>query len=192
MTNPKVTFIIGLPGSGKTTYLDKAFYNKIDFFPFDDWMGWDVWINDEPPKNEFNEDPRYNALIERLSNKEHIVLLSIRFCDHDFLCKSEYYLQSKFPNIEIKRIYFENNPENSIANVKYRDKKSGGGYYTTDNGEDLYYGQHHPNMPIPSFLISLKNIEILSSNYIIPDKYIPVFYPKFEELNNNEDLHAAE
>lgn len=182
MKTPKVTFIIGLPGAGKTKFLDKRFYGKVEFWPFDDWMGWNVWINGNPPKGKFNEEPRYNALIDRLNNNEHIVLLSIRFCDHDFLCESEYFLKSKFPDIEIERIYFENNPENSIANILYRIEKDNEHHWVDEDGNEKYFGQHHPTLGIPAYKISIENVEKFTSNYIIPYKYIPLPYPKYKDI----------
>ena len=74
----KVTLLIGLPGSGKTTYFNTYLSSKVDFI-FEDWMGWDVWFRSVPPKNKFNEEPRYNALINRLNNNEYVVLSRIRY-----------------------------------------------------------------------------------------------------------------
>jgi len=166
----KVTLIIGLPGSGKTTLLNNQFQGNIDFV-FDDWMGWDVWFDEKPPQNEFNEEPRYNSLINRINNNEHIVLISIRFCNHDFLCKAEYYLKSQFPNLEIERIYFENDPKKAKANILYRDNLDGGHWIKNKNNESIYLGHHYGG--IRCYEISLKNIEKLSPNYTIPNKYSP-------------------
>ena len=44
----KVTLLIGLPGSGKTTYFNTYLSSKVDFI-FEDWMGWDVWFRSVPP-----------------------------------------------------------------------------------------------------------------------------------------------
>ena len=167
----KVTLLIGLPGSGKTTYFNTYLSSKVDFI-FEDWMGWDVWFRSVPPKNKFNEEPRYNALINRLNNNEYVVLSSIRFCNHKFLCKAEYYLKSQFPNIEIERIYFENDPKKSSANVLYRDNLNGGYLEKDKNGNFMYFGHHYNG--IRCYHISLENIKIISPNYIIPNKYTPI------------------
>ncbi len=167
----KVTFIIGLPGSGKTTLLNNHYQGKVDFV-FDDWMGWDVWIDGVFPSKEFNSEPRYDSLISRLNNNEDIVILSIRFCNHEFLCKAEYYLKSQFPNIEIEKIYFENDPQKAKANILYRDNLDGGRWEKDKNNNSIYFGHHYHG--IRCYEISLENIKKLSSNYVIPNKYTPL------------------
>ncbi len=109
----ELTFVIGLPGSGKTTLVNECYrkdYSRKglgELVTYEDWMRWDS-LSDK----EFNEDDRYDEIIHNLkhnSTYNHIFLTSVAFCKHEFLCKAEYYLMSNLPNLKINKIYFENN-----------------------------------------------------------------------------------
>lgn len=167
----KVHIIIGLPGSGKTSLRFKL--DKVEkIYPLEDWMQWDIWVGGKKPTKEFNEDPRYSNLLEAIESGKTVLLTSIRFCDHEFLCKAEYYLKSRFPNLEIVKHYFENEPKKAYANVLYRDNSKGGHWKRNENNDLIYFGDHHNR--IRCYEISLENIEKFSPNYIIPDKYTPI------------------
>lgn len=166
----EIILLVGLPGSGKTYLIDQLQEESGEKYDVkEDWMLWDIWIQGKEPKGEFNTDPRYNEIIWNIKNNKSYIISSIRFCDHGFLTKAEYYLQSQFPNLEIKRIYFENNLESSISNVKYRDAKKGHYWERNERGEMIYYGDHHKG--IRGVDISVENAERLSKEYIIPTKY---------------------
>ncbi len=79
MKNNRVRFIIGLPGSGKTTL--RFLLQGDNDVSFEDWMRWDVWINGVSPKEEFNKDDRYERLIETIRNGQDVIMTSIRFCE---------------------------------------------------------------------------------------------------------------
>lgn len=173
----KVIFIIGLPGSGKTTF--RFSIEQPNDHVYEDWMRWDLWLKGKPPTKEFNEDDRYVSLLNSIEDGHDVIVTSIRFCDHEFLCKAEYYLQRKYPDLEIVRYYFENNVESATNNVLYRDR-SKGGRWVVEDGKHIYYGDHHNGERCCD--IGVNNAKIYSQTYIIPKKYkaIPIKVMKDE------------
>ena len=137
-------------------------------------MRWDVWIQGKAPTLEFNEDDRYKMLIKDIKDGNDVFVTSIRFCDHEFLCKAEYYLKVEFPDLQIDRYYLENNPEGAISNVMYRDKLNGGEWRVVEDGRKIYFGDHHNG--VRCYDIGIENVKRYSPNYIIPKKYkaIPI------------------
>ena len=168
-----VKLIIGLPASGKTSLRFKFEDDKeiADFIPYEDWMRYDVWLDRKPPQFEFNTDDRYDNLINQLKLGKNVLITSIRFCNHNFLCKAEYYLQSQFPNIKIERYYFENNLKDSIAHILHKEDIHGSYWSKNENGELYFFGTHHPDSGVRTYEISINNAIELSKNYIIPLKY---------------------
>ena len=170
MKNNRVRLIIGLPGSGKTSL--RFLIQDSNDVVFEDWMRWDRWLNGKPPQHDFNEDDRYERLIQSIENGHDVIITSIRFCEHDFLCKAEYYLKSKFPNIIIERYYFENNLEGTIQNILYRDHMQGGHWKVVEDGRNIYFGDHYGGMRC--YDIGIENAKTYTKNYIIPERYKPI------------------
>ena len=127
------------------------------------------WTSNNKDKNEFDADIRYGEIVKNLDDFKDGIISCVGFCDHKFLCNAEYYLQSQFPNLEIKRIYFENNLKSSISNIKYRDKKKGAYWEVNEEGEMFYYGDHYGGRKL--YEVEIENAERLSKAYIIPTKY---------------------
>ena len=169
----KVIIIIGLPGSGKTTFIHQFISNK-SFKEYLDW-GRELQIS---PKGEvltnFNIDDRFEDLIQTLKNNKNVILDGSSFCDYRFLCEAEYYLNLNFPNIQIEKYYFENNPKDATANVLYRENIKGG-HWTRSNGELIFYGDHCVEKGINNgrrmYELIVEGVEKLSKNYIIPSNY---------------------
>jgi len=188
----EVIIVIGLPGSGKTHYMHNVLFKGGEtLINFDDW-GRKKWGDYFVPNPEggFIDDDRYEDLIKKIENlKGKIVISGGIFCNHDFLCKSEYYLKSQFPNLKIRRLYFENNLEKSISNIIYRDKENGGHFKIEDNGKNWskwYVGDHFEDAP--AYKVIIKHSEESSKKYIIPSAYfpIPIFVPKTYKLSDHD------
>jgi len=159
----EVIFVIGLPGSGKSTLIE--YYKShpfIDYKVYDDWMTWTL----DDKENDFDADINYSPLIQDIKQGLNIIIAGIGFCSNEFLHKSEYYLKSQFPDLNIKRIYFENDPVKSELNIRYRDKINGGYWEPNEEGAMWYFGTVFKNIPL--YRIEIQNTKDLSPNYIIP------------------------
>jgi GTPase SAR1 family protein len=173
----KVIIIIGLPGSGKTTFTHQLINNG-SYKEYLDW-GRDLKFNEKGIiQIHFNEDDRFQDLLNLLKNGKNIILDGSSFCDHRYLCEAEYYLKLNFPNIKIEKYYFENNPEKAIANVLYRDALIGGYWKKTKNNELIYSGSHciveGPDLGRRVYEVIIEAINNLTKNYIIPSRYTPL------------------
>ncbi|MFZ2072361.1 MAG: AAA family ATPase [Minisyncoccia bacterium] len=117
----KITIIVGLPGSGKTTYIEN---NKNNFK--------NAVICDDYHKSSYNhshnfEDSVYYEDLKRtLKSGEDAVLSDIAWCKterREILEKNiKNILEDIKINAEIIFIYFENNPEACKKNVLKRNR----------------------------------------------------------------------
>ena len=172
----KVSIIIGLPGSGKSTLINKLNSERVDIVMSD--YGWKSPIDkDGNIVTPFNEEYRFNDLLKFIEQGKNVLLDGSCFCNHRFLCESEFYLNLNFPNIEIEKIYFENNPKDATANVLYREYV-GGNHWKMVDGRLIFFGHHFmeegQNKGKRMYEVIINNINILSKNYIIPSKFTPL------------------
>ena len=176
----KVTIIMGLSGSGKS-YLAQTLLSKINI-PFRYEADWGAVGNCEVDnegniQNSFTNDRRFKHLFNHIKDGMHVILDGAYFCNHKFLCEAEYYLNLHFPNIDITKYYFENNPKDAIANVLYRESANGN-YWAEVNGGLMFYGDHWveegPDLNRRSYEVIIDNIKKFTKNYIIPNKYTPL------------------
>ena len=159
----EVIFIIGLPGSGKSTLIEHyKTHPFIDYKVYDDWM---TWTYDDQEK-DFASDVNYPELIQNIDQGSNLLISGIGFCDNEFLQKSEYYLKSKFPNLKITRVYFENDPVKAELNIRYRDEQNGGYWQENEKGEMWYHGTIFELKPL--YQLEIQHTKDLSPNYIIP------------------------
>jgi len=160
-----IIFLIGLPGSGKTTLI-KHYHTHpyLKFKDYDDWStGWKSQL-------KFNECDLYSSLIEDIKKSKNIIISCIDFCNKEYLLEAEKCLKLELDDIKIKRIYWENNLEASIKNIYKRDKERGGHYKWCDKRkEDWYYGLHYNGNP--QYQWEIQWAEKLSKIYTIPPNY---------------------
>lgn len=95
----KITFIIGLPGSGKSTFI-KQYEN-------------DAVIIDDPKKKD----------IVNIQETEWLIISDPNFCNKQTLNNAKKYLENKFSNLYFEYIYFENDVENCINNINHRNER---------------------------------------------------------------------
>ena len=159
----EVIFIIGLPGSGKSTLIEHyKTHPFIDYKVYDDWM---TWTYDDQEK-DFASDVNYPELIQNIDQGSNLLISGIGFCNNEFLQKSEYYLKSQFPNLNIKKVYFENDPVKAELNIRYRDEQNGGYWQENEKGEMWYHGTIFELKPL--YQLEIQHTKDLSPNYIIP------------------------
>lgn len=92
----KITLVIGLPASGKTTYAKRLGGFLID-------------------------DPKH--LDELPDVCEHLVIVDPFFCILHILDTAVSTLKSKYGEVEITKIYFENDPEQCCKNAELREER---------------------------------------------------------------------
>jgi hypothetical protein len=169
----KITIIIGLPGSGKTTKTNQISQGKA--VVYSDW-GWELPTDENYNiLKPFNEEHRFNDLINNIKNHQPCIIEGGYFCNHKFLCEAEYYLNLNVPNIEIERIYFKNNSKDSIANVLYREHVGGNYWEVNENNDLIFHGHHHtvegPNLGKRNYEVIINSIKQLSKYYVIPSNH---------------------
>ena len=92
----KITLVIGLPASGKTTYAKKLGGFLID-------------------------DPKH--LDELPDVCEHLVIVDPFFCILHILDNAIFKLKEKYGECDITKIYFENDPDQCCNNADSREEK---------------------------------------------------------------------
>lgn len=98
--------IIGLPGSGKTTYFKNNLIDKYELF--DDFIS--TFFNGE--------------LIEKIKEKKELCLIDPRLCNYDLFINIMNEIIKYINKSEIKLLLFENNPKKCIINSKKRINKN--------------------------------------------------------------------
>ncbi len=95
----QITIIIGLPGSGKSFLIN----------------------------NEFN-DPSYTIVDDPMKPddipstfEKHLVIADCRLCRPKILESFYSMVEKKFGDVKVNKIYFENNPQQCLKNVEYRN-----------------------------------------------------------------------
>jgi hypothetical protein len=96
--------IIGLAGSGKTSYFQKNLIDKYELF--DDFIS-----------NFFNGE-----IIEKINDE--ICLIDPRLCDYNLFKRIMIEIEKFINKSQIKLILFENNPEKCLINAQTRNKKN--------------------------------------------------------------------
>lgn len=121
MKSKNCILIIGLPASGKTTLAQKIAKEK-EYFLIDDPM-------------DLNSYEKHM--------KDNIVICDPLFCREKTLKRAEILLKTY--NYVIEKIYFENDPQQCIANAKLRNGKR------VDGSINFLTESYEPINPIPVY-----------------------------------------
>lgn len=104
----KITLLVGLPGSGKST-LGNILAKESDSYFLDDIS------NQTSDINLFFAD-----FFQTHQNIQHLIVSDVYFCYEKTLKKAQDILNNHFPNAIIDVIYFENSYQKCLNNINYR------------------------------------------------------------------------
>lgn len=102
----KVTFIVGLPGSGKTHLLNKLVNENTFTIGFDD-----------------PDEHSLELALEMLKNNLNIVFADCNLCIKENRDNATKIILNAFPETKIEWIFFENSPKKCFNNVALRGEK---------------------------------------------------------------------
>lgn len=108
--------IVGLPGCGKTTLLQKM--ESEGFRIFDDFHA-----NAFGDSSDVEMSQKYFPLMDALLAEQDCAVSDIAFCMPERRSALLKAIKVRFPNEPIEWIYFENSPEKCRSNIKQRDRE---------------------------------------------------------------------
>jgi predicted kinase len=97
----KIVFVVGLPGSGKT-HLAKQMSETQGLVLLDDLNSLD-------------------NLFGVLASQDSCVITDPNLCDPSIRAKAVQVIKSKFDDVQLEWIFFENSPEKCRKNIQYRN-----------------------------------------------------------------------
>ena len=111
-----IEIVVGLPGSGKTTYLEKKLESgEIDAF-YDDYQKGAP----EDDKSNPEKSPNFRALSSDIEAGRRVALADIRYCVPEELDIIQAVVKQEWPELVIVTRFFENNIEACKHNVRLR------------------------------------------------------------------------
>jgi len=112
-----LTVVIGMPGSGKTTYMKSVLVENPEVLLFDDYQNESYDDDGDPKRSKY-----YKTLIEGLKQGKTALVSDIRYCSQYELNLFLSAVLSAAPNSHVEYRYFENNPDKCRANVITRGR----------------------------------------------------------------------
>ena len=146
--------IIGLPGSGKTTFVENL--GKVHFI--DDWGDW-------------KKEAQWNALRSIKEVSDLVYIASLDFCIKEQLEVFQNQILQEFTNVNFEYTYFENSPHKCARNIISRSESNGDVYYTK-NGYTFMHGELIDNSPFWESVIN--QLFDRYPKYYIPESITPI------------------
>ena len=112
-----VLLLAGLPGCGKTTYLIEL--TKSHWLKFDDFKNEALGNS-----REFRKSRWFADLLARLREGRRCVVADIDFCCAESRAEAEGVLRVEVPSVEVRWLYFSNDPTICEMNIRRRDRPS--------------------------------------------------------------------
>lgn len=112
-----LTIIIGLPGSGKSTYIKSLVAADPQICVYDDYQG-EAHSNDSDPRLS----KHFGPLVSDLKQAKSVVVSDIRYCVPHELNLFLGVVLSAAPDVRIELKYFENDPAACKKNILARNR----------------------------------------------------------------------
>ncbi len=113
----QVLLVAGLPGCGKTTYLQKLALKG--WKTFDDFKA-----NAHNDSTCFRDSRHYTSLVGTLRSGRKCAVSDIDFCRAESRTEAEQVLREVLPEVTLAWHFFENNPQQCAANIRWRNRPS--------------------------------------------------------------------
>lgn len=117
MAHARLIIIAGLPGAGKTTYLQQLKkLGEVDWF-YDDFQDRSFGKSPDPRHSRY-----YGSLIKHLKHQKTIAVADIRYCVPSNVHQLLAVIRAKLPlqDAAIELRYFQNDPKACLANAQVR------------------------------------------------------------------------
>lgn len=113
----QIILIAGLPGSGKTTYLETL--RQEGWLVFDDFKA-----NAYNDSSVFWHSRNYEALLMALREGQKCVVVDIDFCKTNSRHEADTSLREQIPDLTLNWVFFENDFQACQVNVRRRASRS--------------------------------------------------------------------
>jgi len=114
----KLTVVVGMPGSGKSHYIEK----HKSHYP--GTCTQDYMRNSYNNSIHFTDSQHYDKLVLNLRNGNDSIIADIEFCDTWRRVEIEEVIRRDVPGVEIEWRFFENDPAKCEANAETRARKN--------------------------------------------------------------------